>query len=719
MGVGLIAIDSANTTLYSNQYVLQNPSSVYSKTDNTPFGDLSCEAVVIIESLPPTNIRVTSYNLILYPYTAGTCLTIVKKPANGIIVVKNTVGVVITVLEGVDMCKLLASGGDNWVVLFNQTAQIQSTIGVLYGHVKVRQRTDKTAGVLRMSSSLSEMYSENMAYTITDAGIFTINNNSFTGCIQLEMLPLLEGYSATDNNQTFSWNISTVPSKPLQIKKNIITNKYGYTPCSLLALIDMNNVTSVTISITSSALTGSVDMLDSDIVVTSLPTSLINAAADEGVPSTYVPLIPPMTSNTTPAPFVVTASSENSPAEAAYRAFNTSMNGWVNATSDPGDVPEITVYFGEELRVPINLVTITSLPLPPISLNMTVSIYGAYRENGVDFLALLGTVDNIRGNVDGTSKNYDIFLENSTAYNNYTLQITFYESTNNSKAGFRNIQFYNSSFNNNADGIGGSNALPIPQLTYVDPLTLDPTDPNYVTDSTKLIAPPTVSLPDIGNRAKYYFNQLAQNTFDLINPSDPFNVINIDSGGEQISYLMGNGPDFNKNIGKYDYYMKLGPYLCVYRSLTSFSFTCDFGLNLGTKISYVRGDPVPMSLQYNHTSPVLDIILQQSTEIMRFTNKSNRRLYVSMFLPVSFTGPLAQEKPRLSFYINGVSYPYNATNTPYSFSPASSMTGQMFGSFNIAPFQNVPVQIVNESVGGTVNFTSLDASYYLGIIQVY
>jgi hypothetical protein len=203
----------------------------------------------------------------------------------------------------------------------------------------------------------------------------------------------------------------------------------------MLCGVNMSGITVVTLQLNRGVFTGDVAMDDSYLYITSLPYTL-GPNADTGTTPTdnYTSVVPQMTSNTSPSPFKIIATGELTP---AWYAFNTDQSGW---TTDIIESPEISVSCGT--RIAPNVILITTLPYTPNAMNINLTIYGSYVENGVDYLKVITTFDNLIGETDGTSKVYELLVTSDTLYETFTFQITYFSTDNSSNPGFKNIQIY-------------------------------------------------------------------------------------------------------------------------------------------------------------------------------------------------------------------------------------------------------------------------------------
>lgn len=712
MVAGYLKLTSQSMELDVSNYALDNLQSVYGRTNNqSVVSSNSSESVIIINDASDPNI--SSYDIILPTTQAGTMVTIMNKLASININLISSANVPITNLNGLDLCKLITYGGDAWFTMFNQTSQAQLPIGYMFGKVRVVDRASKAAGPMRMSSGNSEIARVGLTYSINDSsGTLTINNPniSFNGVLQLDFMPVMFGFSNTNNNQHFNYQIVVnPPSLSSQVITSDFLNSYGYTACSMLALIDMTRITSVSIQIVGSEFTGPVSMEWSDLIITSLPQVLTNVQPT--IPINYSPLVPQMTSNTTPAPYKIFASSEQTP---GWWAFNSLQSGWINATSDPADQPDISVSFGT--RVTAAYITLTTLPLTPDNMNMNVYISGSYIENGANYLQTITQIDYMVGNADGTSKTYQIFPTSDIAYETYIFQITFYSSDNNSKAGFKNIQLYSTTQYTGDGGTSNFSSLPY----------FDGTD-----DNGKPIVSSSISLPDVDNRNKFYYNSLAANQFNY-NYSGTLEVNNIYS--DKIKYLGYNGPDTLHNIGMYDYSMIIANYPLIYRSVTSYDYVTWFraGLQSTTNPLFIKGEVMKFFLGPNSSSTEMSITLTQNGEIMNFKNNTSSAISVGLYLPICFAQNAPGQVPSITYYVELSPYPFKAGCATWNDSTGSpavetttSMITNLYETITVPANTNIRMQVYNEnplppSPSGDAKLINTDyQTYSLGVITVY
>ena len=700
MGIQYLTLSELNTNIVLSYYTLSTQTCVYNKYNNEESSINPGEIVIIINKIIGTPLPV--YNILLPPTTPGMVVTIKCKLNNIGISIKNSIGDPITLLNGNDLCKIVQGSPDSWGVLFNQSSNQSLDNGYLYGNVRIVDLPTKPGGILPIDPTESSLSSKVLTYTLSTNGTFIITNPNiaFTGTIQLEFSPDIQGFSASESDQIFTWIIATNPPSlaSTNIKKAILQNTYGYTNGSMLAIIDMERIVSISISIDRTAFQTNVILGPSDLVVTTLPIALKEVVNPEG-PITYKSIVPLMTSNTSPIPFIISATSEFTP---AWHAFNpTQPGGWRADTIDSGDVPDIAVQMSSDTNVSktVNLITLNTLDLTPDQMNIQMYVYGDYYKNGLRFTELIATINNFIANDDGTSAEYKLYLTGT--YNMLTFYINSFTSDSTLKPGIKNIQLYTNS--DIVADVGGYS-------TCLMPSTVSSTDSGLFTIPTEY------NIPDISGRCKYYFNTIATNLFSYdYNTNSIFNVLNTINGSNQIKYLCYNGPDTLNKLELYDYNMIIGQHRCVYRGLQTKSYTSSFRL-APTKLQYTGVDVIPFALDTPASSSDLTITLAQNSEICVFTNNTNREIIVDCYLPMCFK-PIGTTPPTIALFVNLVSQPFKLRATPFDGQPSTSMLTNLYDTFTVQPKSLTTMQVVIDI--GTIELQFLDPNYYVGVFTIY
>ena len=428
------------------------------------------------------------------------------------------------------------------------------------------------------------------------------------------------------------------------------------------------------------------------LYITPLPYTL--EELPDNLTTNYTPLVPQMTSDITPPPFIIDSTPGSSP---AFHAFNKNQNGWIS--DDIEGFPEISVSCGS--RYTPAVILIETLPLVPDDMNMTVNIYGSYRENAVDFLSVILVAEFLVGNTDGTSKTYEYIITEPGNYETFTFQITSYDSATSKLPGFKNIQIYTNS--TTAPSVGGFNADTLPVFEVIE-------------EGQKLSVPDSVTLPPLTSRLRYYYNQIFQNR-SIIDYSGSFNIIDQEKTSNTIKYLGYNGPNTNEGVGDLDFCLKVGPHNMIYKSISIYDYTTPFRIAL-TSPTVLRGDVLPFSLVSPHINPNLEIFLSQNNQIMNFKNNTNKDITIGMYVSLSFK-PTAVVPPKIEFFIQLQPFFYNITAAAYNTIGTTSQITNIYDTFTAPAAATSIVQLYLNPGGGDATFRTIDPVFNFGIITVY